>query len=423
MRSSVVTLAIALLAATSSYAQGSFTPIKTFCSEANCTDGSYGNYGNLTQDASGVLYGVTFNGGTTDNGVVFSLTPDAGKTDWTYSVLYNFCSRAHCRDGEIPVGTLVLGTDGSLYGVTEFGGDSGGVIFELTPNAKHTKWKETVIHRFCKQKDCRDGNSPRAGLTYLGAASGVPYDGVSPLYGTTYQGGKSGEGAVYELSFADGVSSYNLIYDFCGRQNCLDGEGPVSPVVEDAGGNLYGNTSTGGTSRDNGVAFKLTPQGDGTWHEKVLHNFCSEANCTDGASPQSAMILDGSGNLFGTAIGGGTPGKGVVFKLQPNGHYTVQYEFCGQTDCADGANPLGSLLQGADGSLTGVTEGGGKGAGVIYRIHQNHYSVLHAFCTGSTCAEGKSPSDGVISDSSGNLYGMTQAGGTDAKGIVYEFVP
>ncbi len=423
MRSSIIALAVLLLAATSSYAEGSLTPIKTFCSEANCTDGSYGNYGNLTQDASGVLYGVTFNGGTTDNGVVFSLAPDAGKTDWTYSVLYNFCSRAHCRDGEIPVGTLVLGPDGSLYGVTEFGGDGEGVIFELTPNAKHTKWKETVLHRFCKRTNCKDGNSPRAGLTYLGAASGVPYDGVSPLYGTTYQGGKSGEGAVYELSFADGVASYNLIYDFCRRENCLDGEGPVSPVVEDASGNLYGNTSTGGTSRNNGLVFKLTPQGDGTWHEKVLHDFCGEANCTDGASPQSGMIVDGSGNLFGTTVAGGTPGKGILFKLQPNSHYTVQYEFCSQADCADGNGPRGTLLLGADGALTGIAAGGGKGGGVIYRFHHDRYSVLHEFCTAEDCSEGNAPLDGVISDSSGNLYGMTGAGGANEKGTVYELVP
>ena len=210
-------------------------------------------------------------------------------------MLYNFCSASQCADGGIPVGTLVLGVDGSLYGVTEFGGRSAGVIYKLTPNKKHTAWKRTTLYPFCKLNNCKDGMQPRAGLTYRGAAPGVPYDGVSPLYGTTYQGGALGFGTVFELFVRRRHASYKSIHDFCAPEGCTGGDGPLTAVAFDAAGNLYGNTSAGGTTSTGGVVFQLVPQGTARGTKTCCTISAAEANCADGYSPQAAMLVDGSG--------------------------------------------------------------------------------------------------------------------------------
>ena len=189
MRSSVIAFAALFATATAASAGTPLTTLKSFCSSNNCTDGAYGMTGNLAMDASGTLYGATWHGGATGYGVVFSLTPEADKRRWNYTVLYDFCSRRQCRDGGTPLSNLLIGADGSLYGTTSQGGHASGGIFKLTPNKQRTAWKR----RCCTiSASGRTAGRRRAalGIDLPRRGAGVLYDGVSPLYGAAYQGGK-----------------------------------------------------------------------------------------------------------------------------------------------------------------------------------------------------------------------------------------
>jgi uncharacterized repeat protein (TIGR03803 family) len=144
-------------------------------------------------DGAGNLYGAASGGGARNSGVVFELTPSG--TGWSEQVLYSFCSQ--CADGNSPSAGLIMDGAGNLYGTTGFGGAPGpscpssygcGVAFELTPTTNG--WTETVLHSFCSQSNCADGNQPSAGLIM---------DGSGNLYGTTYQGGNNW-GVVFELT-------------------------------------------------------------------------------------------------------------------------------------------------------------------------------------------------------------------------------
>jgi len=171
----------------------------------------------------------------------------------------------------------------------------GGVVFKLAPDGT-----EAVLHRFCSQSGCADGEHPHAGLVL---------DTAGNLYGTTYYGGSNvyNGGVVFKLA-ADGTET--VLYNFCSQSGCTDGAEPVGGLVIDAAGTLYGTTSAGGAS-GGGVVFKLAP--DGT--ETVLYNFCSQSGCADGAEPWAGLVTDTAGNLYGTTVGGGDYGGGVVFMV------------------------------------------------------------------------------------------------------------
>jgi uncharacterized repeat protein (TIGR03803 family) len=195
-----------------------------------------------------------------------------------------------------PSAELIMDAAANLYGTTYHGGTSGGgVVFKLAPDGT-----ETVLYSFCSQFNCADGDHPSAGLIM---------DGAGNLYGTTYYGGTSGGGVVFKLA-PDGTET--VLYSFCSQSNCADGSDPEAGLIMDGAGNLYGTTSDGGGTFG-GVVFKLAP--DGT--ETVLYSFCSQSGCADGSYPEAGLIMDGAGNLYGTTLGGGTSGTGVVFMVTP----------------------------------------------------------------------------------------------------------
>jgi uncharacterized repeat protein (TIGR03803 family) len=221
------------------------------------------------------------------------------------------------------------------------------------------------------------------------------------------------------------TGKYKVLYKFTGG---TDGSQPYAGLILDTSGNLYGTTTAGGPSGD-GTVFKLTNNSDGSWTESLLYSF---AGGTDGATPYAEVTFDASGNLYGTTYSGGASSAGTVFQLASNSDGTwtesVLYSFTGGSD---GANPYAGVIFDATGTLYGTTYGGGtRGKGVVYKLTPNSnggwtYGALHSFTGG---ADGSYPQFGNLTfDTAGNLYGPTTDGvdGYNCKdcGSIFELTP
>ena len=263
-------------------------------------DGSYPQ-GALTLDSAGNLYGVTLQGGTSNWGTVFELSPVVG--GYSYQTLCNFSGGL---DGKQPQAGLIFDGFGNLFGTTGLGGKANhGVVFELSTGVGGV-WTQAVLYRF---RAGNDGSEPVASVTF---------DPAGNLYGTTIAGGNTGCsglgcGTVFELS-PDGTGGWNekVIHRFTGGTS---GATPYANVIFDASGNLYGTTQQGGGSNGGGTVFALLPNGSDGWSARGLHRF--SAFLGDGYSLFGGLILDGVGNLYGTSQGGGSSGFGTVFEITP----------------------------------------------------------------------------------------------------------
>jgi uncharacterized repeat protein (TIGR03803 family) len=329
---------------------GALTTLYSFCSQLPCADGQYPEAG-LTQATNGDLYGTTIVGGASQSGTVFRITPRGALT-----TLHNFATQTNA-DGQFPSGLLVQAANGDLYGTTENGGsdqsspEGGGTIFKITPSGTLT-----TLYSFCSQT-CADGLSPFAGLVQ--AANG-------DLYGTTVGGGLGGPcpyndcGTVFKITPGGMLST---LYSFCSESGCVDGDFPISGVLQASNGDLWGTTELGGTSNalclsgGCGTIFKITPTGTLT----TVYSFCPVASaCPDGYAP-GALVRAASGSLYGITLYGGSYGQGTIFKITSKGNLTTLYSFCSQSGCPDGAGPS-SLIQATDGVLYGTTFTGGGSA-------------------------------------------------------------
>lgn len=240
-------------------------------------------------------------------------------------------------------------------------------------------------------------------------AAGLIADKQGNLYGTTEEGGVGTTCTGCGTIFKLGPDRKEaVLYAFEGG---ADGIAPMGPVLMDESGNLYGTTSGGGGKLCNGgnacgTIYKLAP--DGT--ETVLYAFQGQA---DGWNPLGGLAADASGDLFGTTADGGTFGSncgtygcGTVFELQPSGKLITLYAFQGESD---GSGPLGGVIMDSAGNLYGTAQGEGACCGVVFEITAGGtYSVLYAFQGGS---DGETPQSGLLADASGNLYGTTEVGG------------
>jgi uncharacterized repeat protein (TIGR03803 family) len=426
------------LALPAAHAASATKTLYAFCAEQNCADGS-GPSGTLLVDGQRNLYGTTTRGGQNDKGTIFEIIQNTATGSHRHKVLYDFCNLTGCADGALPIdGSLIADIDGTLYGTTSAGGptggpDGGGVVFKLTPNKNKTRWTYSVVYNFCQQASCRDGVTPVGGLTYFGAASGSAYDKTSPLYGTTTQGGLHNNGVVFMLTpKADGTWRQNPIYFFCskGGTACPDGKAPTGGIAMDTTHSLAGTTAAGGIS-DSGVAFKLNDVGKIHWTETVLHQFCSNDNCSDGKLPLSGLTADATGNFYGTTTAGGNAneicgasGCGVAFKIDTHGILTQLYAFCSQDNCADGGVPARLSLDPSDNPMGMTAVGGTHQAGTLYKLNNGFQNLFNFKCTQAHCANGANPGGGVITDPDNMVYGvMGDNGPHHDGGTVIKYQP
>jgi uncharacterized repeat protein (TIGR03803 family) len=402
-------------------------------------------------DALGNLYGTTFNGGTgpcllfqQGCGTVFELSPPATKGGtWVETVLYSFQSGT---DGAGPRGNLTLDKSGNLYGTTWEGGQNAtcpgcGTVFELEPPSEPGGvWTERVLHRFTGDSGGGDGSAPNGGMTFDGGI----------LYGTSYGGGAQGSGTVFQLSppsVEGGDWTESVVHSFDQPAN---GSFPLSSLITDKTGNLYGTTQSGGTTEGTGwgTVFKLTRPANlgGTWNFSVLYRF--KGPPTDAAGPASGLVFDELGNLYGTTTSGGSNGCeyaggvqpcGAVFRLTPpSWTETVLYNFAGG---GDGFDPVGGLAL-YNGTLYGTTVLGGGicpsgGCGTIFRLTPPGTgstiwteTVLYRFLGGN---DGEAPLSNLLFFNGAVLYGTTKSGGSSGTctadggyigcGTVIKFVP
>jgi uncharacterized repeat protein (TIGR03803 family) len=374
--------------------------------------------GGLTPDSSGNLYGVTFYGGVYGNGMVYELSPAAGA--WTMTVLYSF--NPNGTDGWGPTSAPVFDAAGNLYGTTEFGGTGGcsifgcGTVYEISPDGT-ASWKETILHDF----DGSDGWQIHPGLII---------DSAGNLYGMATNGGTYSSGTVFELSPSSGSWSFSVLHQFFGGN---DGSVPYQALTLDAAGNLYGTASAGGGKSAAckygcGTVFELSPSGNGTWTEKTLHNFTT--NAADGSSPACKLIFDTAGNLYGTTgSGGGASNAGIVFELSPlaNGVWIEKVLHNFNQRAADGNGPSNSLTFDASGNLYGATIGGGThGRGTAFKLSPTSSGPWSETMLNNFSAQGAGgyfPNSGPIFGSDGNLYGIAASGGRNNQGTVFTLAP
>ncbi len=264
--------------------------------------------GGVIPDGEGNLYGG-LGVGSDYRTTVGELSPGSGS--WDYANLYNFCEEQNCWNGAAPRAPFSWDAKGNLYGTTYWGGYAGhacsdydgcGAAFQMTPNGDGS-WTYNVLHRFRGPGAFPDGQNPWGGLVI---------DSLGNVYGTTFKGGPNAFGTVFELSPTSGGKwKETLIYGF---PNVNLGAYPWGNLIFDNAGNLYG-VANGGNSCDGyfcGEVFELSPQKDGKWKYHVVHGFQGP----DGAYPYG-VVIDKKGNLFGTALGGGAYGYGVVFEITP----------------------------------------------------------------------------------------------------------
>jgi uncharacterized repeat protein (TIGR03803 family) len=376
-----VLLAAAVLVPHSAQAQ---TENQLYSFKNGPTDGQT-PYAGVIRDAKGNLYGTTAYGGTFNHGTVFKVSKHVR------TLLHSFRGQP---DGATPLAGVVRDGAGNLYGTTQsYGSSNCGTVFKLDRTGKLT-----VLHAFT---DSPDGCVP----------NGLIRDQNGNLYGTTVFGGPANVGTVFKVDVAGKES---VLYGFTGGVlGGKDGASPVAGVIRDAAGNLYGTTVGGGP--DNfGTVYKV----DAAGNETVLHAFTGAD--IDGETPYGALARDSAGNLYGTTQIGGTANGGTIFKVDPAGNESVLFSF---TQQAQGAYPQSSLVLDAAGNLYGNTVlSGTYDEGVVFKFDPatSTETVLHNFGSGH---DGRVPIGALTLDSAGHIYGATQLGGRANAGTVFVIVP
>jgi uncharacterized repeat protein (TIGR03803 family) len=387
-------LLLAVVAGTGAAAAQIYSVVHTFSGGG---DGGVPSTG-LTPGPAGSFYGTTYGAGS-ELGTIFKLKPVGG--GWILNTLYRFQGGS---DGSGPLGRVAVASDETLYGTTYQGGSGYGIcnggcgtIFHLTPGATVpfsalSQWSEAVLYRFT---GTTDGGGPRGDLLFdpagnlygtgyypgvvyelmrsqwsqavlyspgnYNASSGMISDSAGNLYGISIFGGEYGLGCVYELSPSPSGWTAQILYSFTGQS---DGSTPEGGLIMDSSGNLYGTTAY--APGYNGTVFELSPVAGGGWNFQTLYGLPLGSGVPGG--PLDALAIDGGGNLYGTTYYGGSYGVGTVFELVPfNGSWTyvLLHDFTGGSD---GSFPVSNLVFDNDGNLYGTASLGGNGYGVVFEI-------------------------------------------------------
>jgi uncharacterized repeat protein (TIGR03803 family) len=369
----------------------------------------------------------------------------------TFKLLHSFSNGG---DGGSPTAGITFDAAGNIYGTASTGGDNNaGTVFEMKRNGDG--WTLNTLHTF--EPNQGDGSTPLGGVSFgpggamfgttanggtgcLGGCGavysvrapqtfchtgvcpwvegvawgfhGYPSDGIQPwyenlvfdslgnIYGTTCGGGPVNYGIVFELTPSGNGWAEEILHRFTGA----DGSCPQSGVVFDSAGNLYGTTASGGTDNE-GVLYELSPSGSGRWTQTILHNFTLQQN---EEAPVGSVTPDIYGNFYGMTV------SGEVYELTPSGN---SWDFTAIYHLAK-AGGYGALAIDAAGNLYGQQfEGGQYGVGAVFKLSPNNgnwtYTDLHDF----TIVNGGAFPDGWVTlDAQGNLYGTTSQGGMHSQG-------
>ena len=350
-----------------------FTVLHQF--DGDLGDGAFSE-GSVIRDAVGNLYGTTTNPGT-----VFKIDRNGNE-----SVL------AFLNGGPLgifPAGSLTQDSAGNLYGIAVGGSGGAGVVYKLS-----TTGGGTVLFAFQGGLDNTNPKLPAGGVL-LGKSGNI--------FGAAQFGNKLtcqiGCGSIFRL---DATGRIHFLHKFTGG---ADGGNPIGPLVQDASGNVYGVTQSGGDrscpdpfldqQTGCGVVFKI----DRRHVLTVLHTFIGGS---DGAIPQGGLLLDAAGNLFGTTLKGGGSDIGTIYEIAHDGTYAVLHRF----RQADGQNLNGGLVSDANGNLYGTAQlGGDQALGTVFELNPNgNLRVLHSF---QGLEDGAVPLAGLFRDQQGHLYGTT----------------
>lgn len=364
---------------TTLYTFSAFTSSTDFDDGINADGGSPG--GGLLLGSDGNFYGTTGYGGATGSGTIFKVTP-AG----VLTVLHTFDARVG-TDGNNVEGyassSLIKGGDGNFYGANYFGGASGnGTVYRVTPTGT-----VTVLHTFSASTTNDEQNEVNTDGVY---PQGLVLSSDGNFYGTTFEGGANGTGTVFKIT-TDGALTTLKVFDayVTGSASLSNASGaqPTSVPTQGNDGNFYGVTLAGGAAGQ-GTVYKITPAGGLT----TLHDFTATGDNgvnADGSTVYEGLTKGSDGSFYGTTSQGGSGGSGVVYRITPAGAFAVIYNFSAVSDPADyagtnadGAYPEG-LIFGTDGSLYGTTFLGGiNGSGTIYKLTLN--TAVSSFFSGET---------------------------------------
>ncbi len=357
---------------------------------ASGTDGQ-GPSGGVMLGNDGYLYGTTYAGGVNGTGTVFKLS-----TSGAESIPYSFAvNGGPGGDARSPLGGVVMDSNGNLWGTGSYGGNDNhgnGTVFEISTSGKESLYSLVT--------------STSAGML---PCSTLIVDAAGNIYGTTNGGGTSGAGTVFKIS--GGVTS--VLYSFSAAAPT---NGPFAGLITDGAGNFYGTTQNTGPS--GGQVFQITAEGV----ESTLYSFTSRK---DGFDPVGLLARDSAGNLYGTTNKGGAydePGSsspGTVFKIAPSGTKTILYSFGKSAN--DGANPFGGVILDSSGNLYGTTNAGGAyGYGTLFKVSSSGaMTILYSF--GASATDGQNPSGAIVLDNAGDIFGATQNGGANGTGAVFKY--